>query len=384
MKITIAGMIAAGNGITLFLADGQSRVLPSDGWHTQKIVDAIMPSLSQMKPVEIDLDNFSIAKQVEQLGVGNLKVDENENITVQTKSGALQNAHALRPHIEQALHGSGAHGFKKFMRSLDEMIKKRAYAASELMDHMQHGDLPIADDGCLIGYKVLGQSEGEYMVDHHTGRVKQRLGSLVYMPESKVDQSRALCSTGLHIASRKYIKGFWYGNSRLCLVKIKPKDVVSVPQGEASKMRVSAYHIVGVFGQSDGEKIATGTKIEDLPAAQELLENVVVGNHTPIIETVEVTGRGEITVKVLTKVKARSAKKHRKLTKPLRPKGVNAKLIKTKLKALKGGSDNVYSRKLARAQSFYDKGKSIRWISAKLNMDRESLGKNLNRRKKAA
>ena len=79
-KVTVTGNIVSRNGVTLFFIDGTSQVLPSDGFKTQAILDKVLPSLAKSTPVEIDLDDYSIAKVIEVASRGAIVVDKS-NVT---------------------------------------------------------------------------------------------------------------------------------------------------------------------------------------------------------------------------------------------------------------------------------------------------------------
>jgi hypothetical protein len=70
------------------------------------------------------------------------------------------------------------------------------------------------------------------------GRIPYVDGSVVTMPRSAVGDNRNIaCSTGLHAGTYSYASG--YGDT-LILVKINPRDVVSVPNDSSGqKLRVS-------------------------------------------------------------------------------------------------------------------------------------------------
>lgn len=373
-KITVTGNIVSKNGIVLFLADGTSQVLPQDSFRTQAILDTVLPSLARSTPIEIDLDDFSISKAIEQATGGAVKVDETAgNFAITTRHGKIEDGHALRAYIEDAARNGGGKGLKLFIATFAEMARTRKHSADELLTFMKDADLPIADDGSIIGYKVLIEKDNG-LFDPHSKTVQQNLGSLVFMPASKVnDDRRLLCSIGLHVAARQYLRDFWYhANPRLCLVKINPDNVISVPQGEHSKMRVCAYHIVKVFSKEDGHAIVNGTPIARLPAAAQMLADAIVGNHIPIIRRVEVGEKGVAVVELAIKAKPRKAKPTRKL------RTVAGHITVARVKEIVADA-TPYAKKLAKAQRFYDDGMSIRDVALKLKMDRESLGKNLVR-----
>jgi hypothetical protein len=341
-KVQVTGQLINKGGITLFLADGTSKILPQDSWQTKDILAAILPQLAEFKPAEIDLDAFAVSKKIA-AAVPSAKFSEHgSKMSVTVENGTIKDAKGLLSHMERAVYGGHSKGFKTFMGYVNDSLKRRRYSMDEFMKFLEGADLPIADDGCILGFKVLNTPDSAgFMTDHHSGKVKQRLGSLVYMPNSKVDQSRALCSTGLHIAARSYLSGFHSGRSALCLVKIKPGDVVSVPYDETSKMRVSAYHIVKVFSKEDGNAITNGTKIETLKVAAKMLAEAVVGNHEPILETVKVTGMGEIVVTLNPNARPRKVQKLRPVedivSKRIDPKEVKEQFKQMQKKTFWGG-----------------------------------------------
>lgn len=76
--------------------------------------------------------------------------------------------------------------------------------------------------------------------------VPQWVGSVVEMPRDKVDSDgRVECSVGLHVGTYGYASTFHYGISQLLLVKVDPRDVVSVPEYDFTKLRTCRYTVVG-------------------------------------------------------------------------------------------------------------------------------------------
>lgn len=178
---------------------------------------------------------------------------------------------------------SSGTGMENFMRRAG-MIK-RGHSVEDLLKFIQKGELPIADDGCVLVYKLLNRTseEGEY-VDCHSGRVLQRVGSRVHMAESMVDARRSQdCSNGLHVARRDYLRHF--GGDVCVLAKLAPEDVIAVPQYDARKLRAKGYHIIAELTESDRRRVCQDEPMED----QVLLGNCIAGNHVGILEYVEIT-----------------------------------------------------------------------------------------------
>jgi len=75
------------------------------------------------------------------------------------------------------------------------------------------------------------------------GRIRNQVGDYLEVERSDVDDNRERgCSSGLHVGSFDYAKGF--GNITK-LVEFNPKDAVSVPSDcEYQKLRVCAYTVL--------------------------------------------------------------------------------------------------------------------------------------------
>jgi hypothetical protein len=409
----VTGLVVGKNGVTLFLGDGQVQVFAQDSYRTKDIVDAVMPKLGRGEHPEIDLSQFSLEKKVEQmLGVNsNIKIETKPDgeVAIQMGNQKLKGA-GLRKIVEQTVYNNNPKALKNFLANFAVVAKRRQHSSDDLLKFLQGTDLPIADDGSMIGYKILNAPDADdYMTDCHTRQVRQKVGSLVFMPESKVDEARVACSTGLHICSKNYIRSYYGDGCAITLVKFSPSDAIAVPH-ETSKIRVARYHVVAILPREEAIRLRdTGVKIEDLPESAKILQDVIAGNHVGILETVEV-GREKasnytsVAAKITTKSIAQKAKPKKKkatraLPKPIEKQSVSVVEVKKNAKnlaveAAKRGDlasainsapnmtpNTAYAKKLAQAVKLHKGGKglSIRAIAKKLKMDRESLAKNLKR-----
>lgn len=148
----------------------------------------------------------------------------------------------------------------------------------DLYRWINNGDLVITDDGDFLAYKgVYGTEDrlsthsGVAFVDgvEIRGRIPYVDGSVVTMPRSSVGDNRNVaCSTGLHAGTHRYASG--YGDT-LILVKINPRDVVSVPNDSSGqKLRVSRLVVLKETTErleSRYHKIET--PVEEVPAKVE-------------------------------------------------------------------------------------------------------------------
>lgn len=162
---------------------------------------------------------------------------------------------------------------------------KRAHSVQDLLTFMQKGELPIADDGSVLVYKRLqSTSEKGVYVDCHSKKVKQRVGSHVFMDESLVDPNRSRdCSNGLHVARRDYLSCF--SGDVVVLAKLAPEDVIAVPHSDARKLRAKGYHIIFELSAEDASNVCSNRPMKDAV----MLGNAASGNHVGVLETVQIT-----------------------------------------------------------------------------------------------
>lgn len=224
------------------------------------------------------------------------KEEETELVAVVTdmKSGeetVIPGVVALERHIEHAVMTDNVKGLQRFMERIASVSAKRSHTVQELLRFMERGDLPIADDGSIVAYKVLrtkNANNRDLFVDCHTGRVEQRVGSMVMQDEKLIDQNRRNeCSTGLHIARRGYLSGF--SGNVITIVKVAPEDVVAVPDYDANKMRASGYHIVGRLPDDVHATLRSNQPMTGNAKAAAILADVIAGNHVAILERVRIT-----------------------------------------------------------------------------------------------
>jgi hypothetical protein len=338
----VSGAIASKNGITLFFPTGQSAVYGQDSWRTGDLLKAVLLPLASAggEPIEVDLEEFSLAKIIQEATGGAMKVEEKvedgvSKIALTTAAGdKLENAQTLTEHIERAAY-EGSPGLAAFLERFAKVQHKDT--AQEVLRFMEKVDLPLADDGCLVLYKFLDAASDEgYYVDHHTKKVRQRIGSRVYMDKKDYLDTRDSCGTGLHVCAASYGQ---YGN-RILLVKVRPEDVVAVPHHESSKMRVLAYHIVAALDQGSHEAVSAKRSALTAKGAKGVVAEVIAGQHIGVIEEVLVGRQGEHTVKVLEKVEVTAPRNKARVIKS-KPKAVDPKTIKKAIRNAKQAVTDV-------------------------------------------
>jgi len=183
-------------------------------------------------------------------------------------------------------------GMENFLRRMASVINDRKHSVEDLLKFMERGDLPVADDGSILIYKVLNKPNravAKY-VDCHTRKVEQWVGAFVCMDPSLVDHNRSNeCSNGLHVARRGYVKEF---SGDVCvLAKLAPEDVIAVPTYDANKMRVCGYHIIAELSPTQYALVRSNKPITDDSDGKILLGKAMAGQHIGKTHEVRITGQ---------------------------------------------------------------------------------------------
>jgi hypothetical protein len=236
---------------------------------------------------------IKLFKKLKEFIVGKSQENTTKEILVAEINGQqIEGVEALKKYFEYDLYNN-TQGVIKFLERLSKIIHTRQHSVEDLLNFMQTSNLAIADDGCIIAYKVVNKlPDSDIFVDVHTGKVKQQIGSYVCMDEYLVDPSRHhSCSVGLHVCSQDYLQSF-RGNTIL-LIKVPPENAIAVPHNENSKIRVCGYHIIDTLPNSGKDLLFSGKSIEnDLPTKY-VIEKHIVSPIPPTKETVFVGLQGK-------------------------------------------------------------------------------------------
>lgn len=211
-------------------------------------------------------------------------------VAVHTETGAIiPDAHKLGHQLKAASKLQNYTGFTNFVERLSAIIDQRGHSVEDLMKFIENGDLPIADDGCIIIYKRLNRQNKGLFTDVHSGKIKQQVGSYVFMKPGLVDPSRRQdCSNGLHVASLSYLRQF--SGDTTVVAKVRPEDVFAVPQYNTNKMRVCGYHILAELDNEERNIVNGGGSLSSTDKGKKLLNDIIAGRHVPITQLVEVGG----------------------------------------------------------------------------------------------
>lgn len=116
-------------------------------------------------------------------------------------------------------------------------------SVEELLLFIEACNLPITADGYFLAYKMVKKN----FTDIYTGKMDNSVGSRPWMDRSLVDNNREeTCSKGLHFCSQAYLGHYGTAqSSQLVILKVNPKDVVSIPTDyNNAKGRACEYEVV--------------------------------------------------------------------------------------------------------------------------------------------
>lgn len=198
----------------------------------------------------------------------------------------------LERYLQRASSLGSYDGILAFLKRIAAVINDRSHSIEDLLRFLERADLPIADDGSIVIYKILRRKANMpgYYVDCHTGNVIQRVGSHVCMDPKLVDPDRRNeCSNGLHVARRAYINNF--GGDVCTVAKLAPEDVIAVPNHDANKMRVCGYHILEELSPDMYQQLKLNKPMTELESGKRMLGRVLAGNHIGKIERVTIRGQ---------------------------------------------------------------------------------------------
>jgi hypothetical protein len=135
-----------------------------------------------------------------------------------------------------------------FLNRLGKNLEFRSIM--ETFKFLCHEGLPITPDGCFLGYKGVRKD----FYDKWSGKI-------LNLPDGRrVEEDRELCNNdpnvscgkGLHVGSYDYARGWASSDGVVVLVKVDPKDVISVPNHDCNKMRSCGYWVIKEFGKDSG------------------------------------------------------------------------------------------------------------------------------------
>lgn len=268
-------------GITIYdLSTGQPHHFETNGQHYHTIIE--------------NLDNDEYLFDLITRGVDQVFLEEIATSKIDIENDCLHIAgnevrgFLVDRWIDIKVNGGDVTAYEEFIKNLEQ--NPSSQSVTELVDFLGHKGFPITDDGCFLAYK--GIREDDYSVRGNkqtvvlqgqtdsTGHILHTVGSTIEIARNSCDDDRSEgCSHGLHTGTWEYASNW---GQKLVLVKVNPKDVVSVPLCcDCQKLRCCKYVVETIY--LDPQRIeATTAKVVDT----ELVEMTVRVNVLNIVRDV--------------------------------------------------------------------------------------------------
>lgn len=171
------------------------------------------------------------------------KVVSNEIVNINGNEVKGRLASVIMKHYKE---GQPVEYLKKFVENLYQNPSYRV--VNQLYDFIEasnknSGGFTIDTDGCIIAYKRVTSD----FKDIHTHTFDNSPGAVVEMPRNQVNEDEnQTCSSGLHFCAFNYLQHFGNEeNDKIIIVKVNPKDVVSIPVDyNNAKARCCRYQVL--------------------------------------------------------------------------------------------------------------------------------------------
>jgi hypothetical protein len=222
------------NGFTVF-PNGKPFLMETTDRRYSEVKDLVLKGASQEEVQDL-VDNLSIFVK------NNFEIDEMGNLL--WGGEVIHNALSFR--IKEMI--SGGYSLEPTKRFLDKINENPSETSrSELYDFLKVNSLPITEDGDFLAYKRVRL---DYF-DIYSKTIDNSVGRTVSMTREKVDDNKDnTCSTGLHFCSYDYFNSGMFTDGRLMVIKINPKDVVSIPADyDNAKGRCCKYEVISEIEQ---------------------------------------------------------------------------------------------------------------------------------------
>ena len=226
--------LVSDNTITVTFEDGTIKSIHRTHLQADVILNALRLHFN-----DDDLKaTFSKIEALRRYMYGNIVVNEDGEATYKGRPLAHSVLNKILEFMKAGLP------YEPLVAFLDRLLENPSFhSVTQLYEFLVHEDITIDAQGFLVCYKAV---RSDYM-DKHSGRFSNLPGEAPCEDRNQVDDNPdAPCSRGLHVGSIKYVRGFAdHGSDRIIMVRVNPKDVVSVPRDySAQKMRVCTYTVL--------------------------------------------------------------------------------------------------------------------------------------------
>ena len=229
------------NGLVSFLLDGKMHQINEQHKNYKKI----MKALKELDAERLIRDLLNDVPEVSnaQMRLGKLVVD-GDNVTFNGEPVHEVVKNGVQDFLRKEIP---LNYIERFLSRLEQ--NPSFNSRKQLFSFIQAHGLFLTEDGCFLAYKVVQNN----FMDKYSSTIDNTPGQTVFINREKVDDNpNNHCSKGLHVGGLQYI--MWYGNAssdRIVIVKVDPKDAVSVPNdSNFLKLRVCKYEVLEEYQES--------------------------------------------------------------------------------------------------------------------------------------
>ena len=228
--------IVSGNGTMTIVVDNQSYTIGYDHPNYLAIKECVnnndAENIVALMDIPSAIENYAEGKVSVTDGVLRYEDEEIHNTLTDRIMSMMRDGFAFEPMI-------------RFLANVLENHSNRA--VQELYTFLENKNLPITEDGCFLAYKAV---TSDYK-DKWTNKIDNSVGETVSMQRRKVNDDCGMgCADGLHCGAIEYVEGYRseHNGDRVVIVKVNPKDVVSVPTDcECQKVRTCEYQVIADY-----------------------------------------------------------------------------------------------------------------------------------------
>lgn len=288
-----------GSGATVIFSDGTIQQIAQDNANYGRVVGILtstpVDEIDEAALLELLIPALSVGKNLNRLS--ERVAFDGSNILF---DGDVV-ADAIAEHILRIVkEGGNPDSYKALVAFMEKLYTNPSESSrNSLYDFIVRHNITIDPDGDFYAYKGVKADlgsvwEGFGIVDgvSMNGSLPNKPGSILEIPRSKVNADNAIgCGTGLHAGTYAYAEGWARGV--LLLVKINPRDVVSVPSCSSyQKLRTCRYKVISQTTQQTKATTYTAKAGSDLHSINTVDKLTKAGDKVPVTFTYT-RGNGE-------------------------------------------------------------------------------------------
>lgn len=304
-----------GSGATVIFSDGTIQQISQDNANYGRVVSILtgtpIDQIDEAALLELLIPALSVGKNLNRLS--ERVAFDGANILF---DGDVV-ADAIAEHILRIVkEGGNPDSYKALVAFMEKLYTNPSESSrNSLYDFIVRHNITIDPDGDFYAYKGVKSDlgsvwEGFGIVDgvSMNGSLPNKPGSILEIPRSKVNADNAIgCGTGLHAGTYAYAEGWARGV--LLLVKINPRDVVSVPSCSSyQKLRTCRYKVISQTTQQTKATTYTAKAGSDLHSINTVDKLTKAGDKVPVTFTYT-RGNGE---KILVDMVIKEIRKNNK------------------------------------------------------------------------